>query len=189
MAVALAPRSSAAAGTSLRRCLELAERNHPKLAEARAKVAQVRAQLQEAYYTPFSQFRLQGGFGLAPTLRGSAVFSPNTDASLTSSLGMAWQAGINGVVPLWTFGKLDNLWDAARHNVDLNEGQADMARDAVRFDVRQAYLGLQLARDGLHLLDNAQGQIDKAVDNLSRSMGSASSSSTCCLRLSTALSI
>src|SRR5829696_8628870 len=70
----------------LREILELADRNHPQIMTARAKLLQARAQLDEAHFAPFSQFRLTGGVALAPALRGNNVFSPNTDVSLTSSL-------------------------------------------------------------------------------------------------------
>src|SRR5690606_14891906 len=64
-------RPARAGGATLKRCLELADRNHPDILVSRAKLAQVRAQLDEAHYAPFSGFRIQGGIGLAPTLRGS----------------------------------------------------------------------------------------------------------------------
>lgn len=153
-------------GANLRQCLQLADRNHPNILQARAKLAHVRAQLIEAYSAPFSQFTATGGVALAPTLLGNNVFSPNTDQSLTSSLGVGWRIGISGVLPLWTFGKVTNLWDAAEANVKVNEASMEVTRDAVRFDVRRAYLGLQLARDGLVLLKEAQKSIDDAVADL-----------------------
>ncbi|MRG91610.1 TolC family protein [Polyangium spumosum] len=146
--------------------LGLAERNHPNVLAARARLAQVRAQLDEAHRAPFSQFRMSGGIGLAPTVLGNNVFSPNTDVSLTSSLGLAWRASIDGVVPLWTFGKITNLWEAAEANVKVNQANVEKERDAVRFDVRRAYFGLQLARDGALLLKDVRGAIDKAVSKM-----------------------
>src|SRR5262249_27144549 len=131
----------------LRHILELVDRNHPTLAVSRAKIAQARAQLSEAKFAPFSQFKLTGGVALAPTLKGDNVFSPNTDVSLTSSLAVAWRVGIEGVVPLWTFGKITNLWDAAGAYVHVTEAEAEKDRDAVRVDVRKAFFGLQMARD------------------------------------------
>lgn len=161
-------RATASAGASLRRCLRLAERNHPDLLASRAKLRMVRAQLTEAYFAPFSGFRATGGVSLAPTVRGNNVYSPNTDVSLTSSLGMAWRVTVDGVLPLWTFGKITNLWDAAEANVKVNEAQVEVTRDAIRFDVRKAYLGLQLARDSLALMDDAQSKIDDAIEDLEK---------------------
>jgi outer membrane protein TolC len=150
----------------LPRILELADRNHPNIAVARAKLLQARAQLDEAHFAPFSQWKATGGVALAPTIRGSNVFSPNTDVSLTSSLGVAWRAGVDGVIPLWTFGKITNLWDAADANVKLNEATVEKERDAVRLEVRRAYYGLQLARDAMLLLKDAHESIQKALQRL-----------------------
>src|SRR5690606_9781763 len=111
-AVAQPDEVRAAGGADLARRIALAARAHPDLMVARAKLAQVRAQLNQARFAPFSQFKATGGVALAPTIRGGPVFSPNTDVSLTSNLGVAWRANINGVLPLWTFGKITNLWEA-----------------------------------------------------------------------------
>ncbi len=156
------PRRDVKATYDLRATLALADRNHPNVAEARAKLRYVRAQLDEAHTAPFSQFKITGGFAVAPEIAGSHVYSPNTDVSLTSSLGVAWQATLSGVLPLWTFGKIGNLWDAAEANVTVNEQGVELARDLVRLEVRRAYYGLQLARDGKLLLADAEKQLKGA---------------------------
>jgi outer membrane protein TolC len=79
---------------------------------------------------------------------------------------MAWRAGIDGVIPFWTFGKITNLWDAAKANVQVNRAQVEVDRDAVRLDVRKAFFGLQLARDGLYLLTDARATVNKAISKL-----------------------
>ena len=152
----------------LPRVLELAERNHPNVAAARARLLQARAQLDEAHFAPFSQWKLTGGVAIAPSLKGNNVFSPNTDISLTSSLAVGWQAGIQGVLPLWTFGKITNLWDAAGAYVKVQEGDVEKERDAVRADVRKAYFGLQLARDASLLLKDVRDAIDKAEADMKK---------------------
>jgi outer membrane protein TolC len=167
---ALPEAHAATAVYDLPRILALADRNHPNILLARAKLAEVRAQLYEAYFAPFSQFKLTGGVGLAPTVRGNNVFSPNTDVSLTSSLGVAWRVGIDGVLPLWTFGKITNLWQAAQANVKVNQASVEKERDAVRLDVRRAYFGLQLARDSEALLKDVRTDLDKALKTLEKSV-------------------
>ncbi|MFO0613780.1 MAG: TolC family protein [Polyangiaceae bacterium] len=146
--------------------LALADENHPKIREARAELSFVRAQLDEAHWAPFSQFKMTGGVTLAPELTGSNVFSPNTDVSLTSSLGVAWKVQLEGVLPLWTFGKIGNLWDAAEANVKVHEAGVEKERDIVRLDVRRAFYAAQLAHDASALLADAKSQIDKAEKTL-----------------------
>jgi outer membrane protein TolC len=153
---------------SLPRILELADANHPNIAMARAKVQQARAQLDEAHWAPFSQFKLTGGVAIVPTLSGNNVYSPNTDVSLTSSLGVGWRVSAEGVLPLWTFGKISNLWDAAGANVKLNEATVERDRDAVRVDVRKAFFGLQLARDSQLLLKDVRSAVEKGQASLQK---------------------
>lgn len=154
----------------LPRVLELADRNHPSIGQARARLLQVRAQLDEARFAPFSMFKLSGGVTLAPALKGNNVFSPNTDVGLNSGLGVAWRVTLDGVVPLWTFGKITNLWDAAEANVKVNEAGLDKERDAVRLDVRKAYFGYQLAREALALLVDVRKQVKDAETRLDKAI-------------------
>lgn len=169
----------------LPRVLELTDRNHPNVVMARAKLLQARAQLDEAHWAPFSQWSFSGGIGLAPTVRGNNAFSPNTDVSLTSSLGLAWQANLSGVVPLWTFGKLTHLWEAADANVKISEATIEKERDAVRIDVRKAYFGLQLARDSLAMLRDVRVSLDKAVKRLDEEVAAEKADPIESLRLKT----
>ena len=164
-----APSPKAAIVYDLPHILALAERNHPNIAASRARVLQARAQLDEAHFAPyFGSIKLTGGVVIAPTILGNNVFSPNTDVSLTSSLGLAWRAGIDGAIPLWTFGKITSLWDAAGANVAVQQADLERERDTVRADVRKAYFGLQLARDGRILLKDVRGSIDKGVGALQK---------------------
>lgn len=154
----------------LPRILDLAEKNHPNIAVSRAKIMQARAQLDEAHFAPFSQFKLTGGIAIAPQLRGNNVFSPNSDVSLTSSLAVAWRTGIEGVIPLWTFGKITSVWDAAGANVHVQQADLERERDAVRAEVRKAYFGLQLARDSRLLLKDVRDAIGKAETTLQKTL-------------------
>jgi outer membrane protein TolC len=155
-------------GVSLTRCLDLAERNHPNIWAARARVKMMRAQLEEARLAPFSEFTVSAGLGIAPTVRGNDLYSPNTEVSLSGSMGVAWRIGIEGVIPLWTFGKLTNLWDAAESQVKVGEADVTKQKNQTKMDVRKAFFGLQLARDSAALLGEASDKLDKAIDHLER---------------------
>jgi outer membrane protein TolC len=153
-------------GATLARCLELAEKNYPKIHEARARLKNKRGQLFEARTAPWSDFTMTGGLGPAPTVRGTSIYSPNTDVSLTSNMALAWQIGIDGTIPLWTFGKIENLWDAAEAQVKLGEYEVEREKNDVRLDVRRAYYGLQLARDSRALVRDAASRIDRHINRL-----------------------
>ena len=151
---------------SLHECLRMAEQNYPKVHEARAKLGKKQAELFEAYTAPFSKFDMTAGVGVAPTVRGTPVYSPNSDVALTSSMALAWQLGVEGVLPLWTFGKITNLWEAADANVAVGEHEIKKAKNEVALSVRQAYYGVQLARDSLALIADATRRIDKYLARL-----------------------
>jgi outer membrane protein TolC len=157
---------------SLKRCLELAALNYPKVQEARARLDQKRAQLDQAYTAPYSDFTMTGALGLAPTVRGSSVYSPDTDKALTSRMGLGWQLGVTGAIPLWTFGKITNLWDAADAQVKVGEHEIKKEQNDVKLNVRRAYYGVQLARDALTLLNEAAARIDKYLGPLEKKVQS-----------------
>lgn len=151
---------------SLHRCLELAEANYPKIHEARARLHAKESQLREAHTAPFSELTLVAGAGLVPIWRGSSIYSPNSDAALTPNLGLAYQVGIEGVVPLWTFGKITSLWEAAEANIDVGRHELKKEKNAIRLDVYRAFFGLQLAKDSRLLLDEARKELKKHLDRL-----------------------
>jgi len=166
------PKSEAAAPRprmlSLKRCLELAVLNYPKVQEARARLAQKNAQLDQSYSAPYSDFTMTGGLGPAPTVRGTSVYSPDTDKALTNKMGVAWQLNVTGAIPLWTFGKITNLWDAASAQVRVGEHEVKKEQNDVKVNVRRAYYGVQLARDALTLLREAGNRIDKYLERLEK---------------------
>ena len=153
---------------SLEQCLELTERNYPKVHAAQAKLKRYEAQLFEARTAPYSQFKATGGVALAPTIRGTAVYSPNSDAALTRDLGLAWQFGIEGAIPLWTFGKITNLQDAAKAQIKVGKHEVEKERNEVRLAVYRAYWGLQFAQDAALLANDAEKRIGKYVKRLQR---------------------
>ena len=153
---------------SLKRCLELAALNYPKVQEARARLAQKQAQLDQSYTAPYSDFTMTGGLGPAPTVHGSAVYSPDTDKALSSQMGVAWQLNVTGAIPLWTFGKITNLWEAASDQVRVGEHEVKKEQNDVKVNVRRAYYGVQLARDALTLLREAGGRIDTYLERLEK---------------------
>ena len=167
-AAPLAPKPASASTYSLSRCLALAAKNYPKVHEARAKLAYKRAQRFQAHTQPYSEFNMTAGLALAPTVRGTSVYSPDSDVPIKSDMGLAWQVGLDGVVPLWTFGKITNTWDAADANVKVGENEIKKERNEVLLAVRRAYYGALLAKDALVLVHEAEARIDKYLAPLEK---------------------
>ncbi len=146
--------------------LALARARYPSVSEARAKIAQARAQLAEAWSTPFSQFSTTAGIAVAPTLRGTSIYSPNTDVALTRSLALGWQASVDGTIPLWTFGKITNTVAAAEAGVAVKEEEARKVQAELAMSVKKAYFGAMAARDAQLLVQDAARRIDKHLSQL-----------------------
>lgn len=163
----------AATEVTLKQCIDLASSNYASVREARARVSYVEAKLFEARTAPFSEFTATAGVALAPTVRGTSVYSPDTDASLSSNMALAWQVGIDGTIPLWTFGKIDNLGAAAMAQVELKESELRKVQNEVKLSVRKAYFGVLFARDALALLHEATTTLDKHVDKLAKAVAEA----------------
>ena len=155
---------------TLEECLALADRNFPNLWAARARLAYAHAQLEEARWTPWFQWTAQSQFGVAPSLQGtvlypqSNIFSRNVTG--LDGLNAFFGFSISGVVPLYTFGKIDTAFDAAEANVRVSEWDMEKSRQQMRMDVRHAYYGLQLARDAMYVIDDARGRLDKAIEGI-----------------------
>jgi outer membrane protein TolC len=168
LAVAPPLRSSGSAYFTLERCIALTLRNWPKIQEARARFAKSRQQQVQAWSQPYSEFNVTGGLALAPEVRGTAIYSPDTDAALSSRMGLGWSIGIDGVVPLYTFGKIGNLWDAAAAQVKVSAQDVEKEKNSVKQDVRRAYYGVLLARDAISLMREAETRIDKYLGSLEK---------------------
>src|SRR6478735_2959962 len=124
---------------SLEQCMMLAEQNYPKVLEARARLAQKEGKLWEAQTAPWTDFKVTAGVGIAPTVRGTTVFSPNSDVALSSNMALAYQVGVEGMVPLWTFGKITNIWDAAEADIDVGRHDIKKEKNLARLNVRKAF--------------------------------------------------
>jgi outer membrane protein TolC len=164
--------SSNIAGYTLERCITLTLHNYPRIHEARARVDRARAQQVQSWSQPYSEFNVTGGLALAPEVRGTPIYSPDTDVALSSHMGLGWSIGIDGVIPLWTFGKITNLWDASAAQVKVAEQDVEKEKNNIKQDVRRAYYGVQLARDAMALMHEAESRVDKYLGTLEKKVKS-----------------
>lgn len=165
---------------SLSECLALADRNHPNLWAARARLSVVHAQLDEARWAPFFQgWSANATIGVIPPLGGTPYYGATPsillNPNLNTSFGPFFQFSVNGGVPLYTFGKITGYIHAAEAQIRMNEWDLEKLRQQVRMDVRRAYFTLLFARDALYVADEALKGIDKGLtkinDHLAKSDG------------------
>jgi multidrug efflux system outer membrane protein len=155
---------------TLEECLALTDRNHPNLWAARARLSAFHAQLEEVTWLPYWQWNASVNAGVIPTFGGTALYNsaPYTrlNTSFTDGLGPFFQVGVSGVVPLYTFGKIEWSKRATEAQVRVGEWDVEKNRQQVRMDVRRAYFGAMLARDARYLIREVLDKLDKAVEGV-----------------------
>lgn len=152
---------------NLGECLMLAERNHPNLWAARARLAFVHGQLDEARWTPFSQASANANFGYLPPLGGTPFYNGTPYTVLYRGIGDGWEPafsmGIRYNLPLYTFGKIEAVKKSAEANVRVSEWDLEKTRQQIRMDVRRAFYGLMLARDMQYIAKDIIDKLDKGI--------------------------
>lgn len=155
---------------TLQECLALADRNHPNLWAARARLAQTHAQLEEAKWTPYSYWGASSRFGVVPQIGGSLFYNaiPRDIGTqgIIGGYGPFFQFGVSGTIPLYTFGKIDSIREAATAQVRYSEWDLEQTRQGIRMDVRRAYFGLMLARDALYIAADVLEKIEKGIQGV-----------------------
>ncbi len=143
-----------------------AERTYPGLRAAEARIRAAHAQLDEAWVSPFFQGAVTAGFTLAPEARGSPIFSPDAQVPLSNPWQPVVGISIEGLIPLWTFGKLGGVRDAARAGIRAAESDRLRVRNQLLYDVRRAYFALQLSLDLQQMLSEGLPQIRGALQHV-----------------------
>ena len=159
---------------TLAECLALADRNHPNLWAARARLANVHGQLQEIKWLPYWQWSANATFGVLPPISGTAAYTASSaqilNLSYLDGLQPFFHFDISGVLPLYTFGKIDAGRAAAEAQVRVYEWDLEKNRQQTRMDVRRAYFGLMLARDARYLVTDIGKQLDHAIDGVAEKL-------------------
>ena len=153
---------------TLAECLGLADRNFPSLWAARSRLSLAHAQLDEAKWVPFWQWSASSNVTLLGRIEGTPVYTGTGQQARFNSLSLEpwWTVDISGVVPLYTFGKIEAARKTAEANVRLNEWDLERWRQQARMDVRRAFFGAMAARDGRYILKDVLDRIDDAIHGI-----------------------
>ncbi|MGB0679280.1 MAG: TolC family protein [Polyangiales bacterium] len=139
-----------------------AKRRYPGTQAATQAIRAAEAQLDEARLSPYFQFTATGLAAVAPEQRGTAAFSPDSQFPIRNPWQPVLRIDVGGAVPLYTFGKLTAAKQAARAGVRAARLARERTWAQLRFDVRRAYFGLQLALDLEQLLEEGRAKLRQA---------------------------
>ncbi|MBN8615251.1 MAG: TolC family protein [Deltaproteobacteria bacterium] len=143
-----------------------ADRSYPGMRAADARIRAAQAQLDEIWVSPFFQGQVTAGFTFAPEQSGSPIFSPDSQVPVENPWQPVLQFGIEGVIPLWTFGKLGAAREAGRAGVRAAEADRQRVRQQLMYDVRRAYFALQLSLDLGQMMHETLPRIREALENV-----------------------
>lgn len=164
-----------AAPLGLPELIERARASDYRVKEAQAELRYYQAKYQEAKWAWFpridSYFLVAGptpearnnGLGGPPTSQASLLYDTNFGQP-----GVMMRAGAEGMLPVYTFGKLDALEEAGRNGVKAYEALALSARDEAQYQVTQAYYGYCLAKGAATVMTEMSKRLDDAEATLKR---------------------
>ena len=157
---------------NLAKCEELALKNNPSIQDAELGIKASEAKFTQASNARFiPKFELKNIWGPSPPARGVVdpsggfVISPDTSTGF-SDLKYFTQLDIDLIQPIFTFGKLSGIREAARHGVEADEANLVGEKENVRFQVRQLYWGLVLAKELLVVVEDAEKELTKAENKV-----------------------
>lgn len=146
---------------------------YPSLAALNHAIQIAEARLTEARFSPFSQFTLTGGITFAPELRGNPVYSSDSQIltdNLNNPFKPVYRVGVEGVIPVYTFGKLSGVRAAAKAGVDAANWDKTRGTRQLQYDVRRGYFGLRVALDLKDMLSEGKEKLDVALANMEEKM-------------------
>jgi len=149
---------------SLADAVALAVQNSPQIKEEQFGVLKRQSQRAQADAARFAQFEITVVGGPSPRARGNQISSPDskTDPDITGVFGLAT---FSLVQPLYTFGKIDSLREAAAHGIAVSQAQVHERATKVALLVHEAYYGYLLAvaleNLGLEIADQLNSTLDK----------------------------
>ncbi len=163
----------------LRECEALALKNNPLVTDARLSVQKAELDYQEAVAAAvLPKFELTNMWGLLPRARArytenGVLTSPDTSTGL-SDLRPFTQLDVEMVQPLYTFGKLKNLRQAAASGIEVSEAQIEKRKEEVRLLVRKFYWGIVLGNELLHVLEDVRHRMDEAEEKINEKLDEGS---------------
>jgi multidrug efflux system outer membrane protein len=160
---------------SLETLIERSRTADGRVREAEADLRIMRGKYEEARWAWFPKLEAtvfvagptpearNNGLGGPPTTQASYMYDLNIGTP-----GVMLGADVEGVLPIYTFGKLSALEDLAANVVNAGKSLRDRAQAQAETDAAQAYWGYQFARGGKTQLLETMKQLEDAQTTLKR---------------------
>lgn len=138
---------------NLEQCIERALEFSPEVAEASYDIEGLKARRLQAEGGHYPQIEILAITAPSPRARGDQVSSPDDSTNPVIS-GVFGRSEITMIQPLYTFGKLSSLKDAAESGVKVTEAQRDKITSDIILRTKHLYYSIQLAKNlKAHIMD------------------------------------
>jgi len=158
VAVPVARADEVPAVLTLSKALEEATAHSGLLEAARHGVDVFAAKLQQAEWAAWPHGDVKSIVSPMAAQRGNAV-SGRTDLD---DWGMFTYSEVSAALPLYTFGKISHLKEAARLGVDVGRAQVEIARAELFYRVKKGFFALAFARELSDVIREGREYLDKA---------------------------
>jgi|Deesub1362A_J573_1020465.scaffolds.fasta_scaffold00358_35 outer membrane protein TolC len=151
----------------LRQCIKRAVELSPEVAEASYEVKRLEAKRQQAEGAHYPQIEVLAITAPSPRARGDQVSSPDdsTDPVINGIFG---RSEITLIQPLYTFGRLSNLREAAEGGIGATRAARERVISEIVLRTKRLYYTIQLAKSlRIHILDIKE-TIEEALDKVNR---------------------
>jgi outer membrane protein TolC len=164
----------------LEACIKRALANSNALAAERERLNIMDHKVNQAYWAPFSNFKITGSATMVPDKcideealedRGVIVPCGENDAAAHRQLDEYDYSGSWGPkldiradfgIPLLTFGKITNSWDAVKAARSASQSRFPKFAQQIRYNVKQAYNAVLGAREMLYTIGKGRKHLVKA---------------------------
>jgi outer membrane protein TolC len=166
---------------SLAECEELAFENNLSVQSARLSLKASEAKFTQASHAKIlPKFQLRNVWGPIPKAggrldpSGGFVIPDDVTTSIPGDLRYFTQLDLDLLQPIFTFGKLSGLTNAAHFGVQAGQAKLDGERESIRFRVRQLYWAMVLGKELLTVVQDADTELKKAENKVQEKLDEGS---------------
>ena len=152
---------------SLQELISLAIEDNGTITEGRWRVRGATARLDEAKAAGIlPKLRLESSSGLVPDAEGD-IFNPPSDTSGLRPVGAFNRTELQFVQPLFTFGYLRSLQDAASAGIEVQKSSLAGNEVALGLQVKELYYGLLTAQDLAEMVERLINELQEHQSSVS----------------------
>lgn len=163
------PRGTSSPGAkrvlNLDQCIAIAIKNNVEIKEREAGVLGARAQKSQADGARFPQIEGFAFLGPSPRARGDQIDSPDDQRKVILN-GVFVRGLFTLIQPIFTFGEISNLREAAKSNIKVEEAKVDEKSTEVVKKVKEFYYGYLVSRDLMSLAQEVKAELEGAKEKV-----------------------